>query len=123
MFIPLKREPVPQIQNRLCRRIRHLDQGTEPLDPLKDLASKDDFKANARRSTLMDEYLSSGLGKTVHTLKNYNSMKYPKNSPYGLEMRVLSSDPMTNRINLSIPSQRQKLYKYLKLNQTSIIPS
>lgn len=40
-----------------------------------------------------DEFLSSGMGKKFTKLLYYNSLKYPKNSPRGIDIKLLSENP------------------------------
>jgi hypothetical protein len=51
-----------------------------------------DFNEIAKKETLYDEFLSSGMGKEHKKVKFYNTMRYSKNQPYGVEAKILTFD-------------------------------
>jgi hypothetical protein len=49
-------------------------------------------------------FLRTGLGKEHKILRNFNTMKECKNSPFGCDSRLMISDPpLVTKINISIP--------------------
>lgn len=73
----------PPIYSRLCKRLSLPRSNPQPLDPQHDLAFDVNFEANKCKYTLIDEYLSSGLGTQFSKLSTYNTLRYSKNSPFG----------------------------------------
>lgn len=97
----------------MCRRLHN--RTDQVLEPERDLAFRDNFRDKAKKNTLMNEFLESGLGKEHSLLKNFVSMRYCKNSPYANEVKLLTSpDPAINRLNLSKPETRQRLLRQLE---------
>ncbi|TNV72922.1 hypothetical protein FGO68_gene832 [Halteria grandinella] len=113
-LIKLPTKPLsPKIQSRICRKMKQRSSKAGPIE-VEELAFKEDLKEIAKKNTVYEDFLASGLGKQIEFLKNYQSIKSAKNSQFGKEFKVFSAGQITSKINLSIPSQRQKLYNFLK---------
>jgi hypothetical protein len=55
------------------------------------------------------------MGKEHKKVKFYNTMRYSKNQPYGVEAKILTFDSQqVAKVNLSKPSQRLEYIKNLK---------
>eukprot|EP00347_Sterkiella_histriomuscorum_P016148 403354298 len=86
--------------------------------PIKHINNQDIL---LHQSLVADDFLATGLGKKFSKLQYYNSLKYPKQSPRGLEVRMLSANPdiLSREGNNYILEQRRKLsFKMKRLNES-----
>jgi len=64
-------------------------------------SDKKDTKDVIERNTLVPEFLDEGMDARFSSLFNYNSLKYPMNSPRGKKVQELSTSPDLLRTNLT----------------------